>query len=323
MPRRDEVLQRRRERVRRAALQVGAAERRALSAAAGEGVEVELRLAERAGRDGCPSPSDSAGRDRRGVDRAGRVAAAVQVGLRSPQHGGEFAASHCDEAGRWSPIGTANRTGFVPPCERSYWISRSPAVRTGVTPLPEIVSDWLNSKSMFVVPCGSCTRCQNRFRKPAAGAGLEVDAEVQQVALVRRDAAVDDRRDWRVLLRALTERVVSRSGGQVRSAALGDVCPVDRRRTVSSTLRLASSSISKLLPASVASPWLAAAGAINARLPASIPIAPAARTRRAGRDGEWLLSSSIPLVGRRTRRLPPMDSRTVERRCDGASCRAY
>ncbi len=31
----------------------------------------------------------------------------------------------------------------------------------------ESVSDWLNSKSMFVVPEGSCTRCQNRFRNLA------------------------------------------------------------------------------------------------------------------------------------------------------------
>jgi hypothetical protein len=82
------------------------------------------------------------------------------------QHGSEFEASHCDVA----PVVThrdTNRIGFVPPWARSYWISRSPAVRTGVTAFPEVVLDWLNSKSMFVVPEGSCTRCQNRLRNLA------------------------------------------------------------------------------------------------------------------------------------------------------------
>src|SRR6266576_4220017 len=52
---------------------------------------------------------------------------------------------------RWRP-----RIGFVPPCERSYLIKMSPAVRTGVTPFELSTFDWLNSKSMFVVPWGSC-----------------------------------------------------------------------------------------------------------------------------------------------------------------------
>ena len=47
-------------------------------------------------------------------------------------------------------------------------------LRTGVTPLalqtepavPEAHLFLLNSKSMLVVPVGSCTRDQNRFRKP-------------------------------------------------------------------------------------------------------------------------------------------------------------
>src|SRR4026208_2620797 len=43
---------------------------------------------------------------------------------------------------------------------------RSPAVRTGVTPFDESGLLWLNSKSMFVVPLGSWTRDQYRFRKP-------------------------------------------------------------------------------------------------------------------------------------------------------------
>ncbi len=39
-------------------------------------------------------------------------------------------------------------------------------MRTGFTPLPQSVDDWLSSKSISVVPLGSCTRVQNRFRKP-------------------------------------------------------------------------------------------------------------------------------------------------------------
>src|SRR5262245_29338182 len=66
------------------------------------------------------------------------------------QHGSELLASQTVAAfpevvHRWYP-----RTGLPPPCERSYLISTSPAVRTGVTPFPLSVLDWLNSKSMFV-----------------------------------------------------------------------------------------------------------------------------------------------------------------------------
>src|ERR1700675_3711665 len=42
---------------------------------------------------------------------------------------------------------------------------RSPAVRTGVTPLPLFVGDWFSSKSMLVVPEGACTRSQARYKK--------------------------------------------------------------------------------------------------------------------------------------------------------------
>src|SRR5262249_9432065 len=59
-------------------------------------------------------------------------------------------------------------TGTVPPFARSYVISLSPTVLTGVTPFVEqlvgfaLVSQnfWFSSKSMFVVPCGLCTRVQ-------------------------------------------------------------------------------------------------------------------------------------------------------------------
>src|SRR3954454_20556546 len=64
----------------------------------------------------------------------------------------------------------SDSVALLPPLSRWYSMRRSPAVRTGVTPLVESVCDWLNSKSMFVVPFGSWTRVQNRCRNdfPAA-----------------------------------------------------------------------------------------------------------------------------------------------------------
>src|SRR5438477_3365112 len=60
----------------------------------------------------------------------------------------------------------------VPPLARSYVISLSPTVRTGVTPLVEQFGGvalgsqkfWFSSKSMFVVPDGFWTRDQNSSR---------------------------------------------------------------------------------------------------------------------------------------------------------------
>src|SRR6266540_4154309 len=60
---------------------------------------------------------------------------------------------------RWRPS-----VGTVPPRARSYLIRMSPAVRKGVTPLALSWLDWLNSKSMLVVPLGSCTRSHAKYR---------------------------------------------------------------------------------------------------------------------------------------------------------------
>jgi hypothetical protein len=60
---------------------------------------------------------------------------------------------------------------------------------------------------------------------------FEVDAEVEQVALLVRDLPAHYGRDGRVLLRALAERVVVRAGGCVGLACFGDAGPVDRRAT--------------------------------------------------------------------------------------------
>ena len=54
-------------------------------------------------------------------------------------------------------------TGTVPPLVSLYSISRSPSVRSGVTPLVDSL-DWLNSKSMLVVPLGSWALVQNRCK---------------------------------------------------------------------------------------------------------------------------------------------------------------
>ena len=43
-------------------------------------------------------------------------------------------------------------------------MNAEPLAPRGVTPFAEMVDDLLNSKSMFVVPCGSWTRCQNMCR---------------------------------------------------------------------------------------------------------------------------------------------------------------
>src|SRR5215217_3448779 len=90
--------------------------------------------------------------------------ASVPRALTLLQQGREFDASQTVDATplvlqKWMP-----NVGCVPPCERSYLIRTSPAVRTGVTPLLLSTRDWLNSKSMFVVPVGSWTRSQARYR---------------------------------------------------------------------------------------------------------------------------------------------------------------
>src|SRR6266511_2772750 len=110
-----------------------------------------------------PSPSDAAAGIAEGLIDPVASPAALRS-TRLPQHGVEFAASQR----LLGPLATQrerNSPGWVPPCARSYWISMSPALRTGVTPLPLTVVDWLNSKSMLVVPVGSCTRCQNMCMK--------------------------------------------------------------------------------------------------------------------------------------------------------------
>src|SRR5262245_38223125 len=89
------------------------------------------------------------------------------------QHGAPLLASQSDPAPDVSQR-EMNSCGLTPPCDRSYWISMSPALRIGVRPLlvqsasPVFGVHWrlLNSKSMFVVPDGSCTRDQYMFRKP-------------------------------------------------------------------------------------------------------------------------------------------------------------
>src|SRR5215217_2899628 len=54
----------------------------------------------------------------------------------------------------------------APPWSIEYSIRRSPAVRTLLGPAVQFVVDWLNSKSISVVPVGSVTRLQARLRNP-------------------------------------------------------------------------------------------------------------------------------------------------------------
>ena len=95
---------------------------------------------------------------------------------------------------------------------------------------------------------GSWTRCQKRFRNLAPLAvRLEVDAEVEQVALVRRDAAVTTLGTARVFFRALAEGVVTGARGRVRLSHLGELVrsratagPLDREVRVRIDLERAS-----------------------------------------------------------------------------------
>ena len=90
---------------------------------------------------------------------------------------------------RWRP-----RIGLVPPCERSYLISTSPAVRTGVTPLA--------AHAGRLVELEVHVRRAARLLDPLPREVQEVlsldvlvrDVEPGQVALVVRDRAVDHRR---------------------------------------------------------------------------------------------------------------------------------
>ena len=106
----DEVLERRGERVRGAALEVGASEGGS-SAAAGKGVEVDLRLAEGA-RGDVPSPSASAA----GIGEVliDPVASPASLRLiRSLQHGVELDASQSEPAPEVIQR-ERNSSGFVP-----------------------------------------------------------------------------------------------------------------------------------------------------------------------------------------------------------------
>ena len=111
-----------------------------------------------------------------------------------------------------------NSCGLVPPCVRSYWISRSPAVRTGVTPLAEMRARLVELEVHVRRAHGSWTRCQNRFRKPgrrsSRGTHRSSAGRSCWAGCCRRP-----RRDGGVLLGALAERVVVRAGWLHRPCA--------------------------------------------------------------------------------------------------------
>src|SRR5215207_4365597 len=231
--------------------------------------------------DTSPSPSDSAaGIGLVLIDPVARPEAVRST--RSPQQGVLFAASQSD----LSPVVThtdRNSCGLVPPCVRSYWISRSPLVRTGVTPFDERVSDWLNSKSMFVVPVGSWTRCQNICRKSPPAASSRYVPNVSRslllggmLPLTTEGTAVSSFEPWPnessppplslSLLRASATPAQSIDGA------------------ASSTFRFASVSISKLLPGRLTSGWFACAGpaahAVSTSAAAATPAKTGERRRR-------------------------------------------
>src|SRR5918995_3566301 len=201
----------------------------------------------------APSPSASAAKIDVVLIDPVALPAAVRFAL-VLQQGAALDASHCAPGPRVVSHRDTNRTGFVPPWERSYWMSRSPAVRTGVTPLPETVLDWLNSKSMFVVPEGSCTRCQNRFRNlRPAGVVSRWTPKVSRsllfggmLPLTTLGTAVSSLVPFPKELSPLPDGVSAlRVSVTVAQSIDGAGSPTGEG---SSTLRFASVSISKLLP---------------------------------------------------------------------------
>ena len=130
--RRNEVLDRRRERVRRAALEVRRL-KRSTRAGADDAQSRSICASPKVRAEMAPNPSESAAVIGRRVDRALGVARRVRLTC-DPS-----TAASCRLAlARWPVSPTRQeQTGLAPPWDRSYWISRSPAVRTGVTPLAE------------------------------------------------------------------------------------------------------------------------------------------------------------------------------------------
>ncbi|WTE69761.1 hypothetical protein OH775_24770 [Streptomyces sp. NBC_01615] len=113
-----------------------------------------------ASRSSCASPKVRALRAPRPSELAEVIAVVLIPAVASLADDRSVAGPH------WEPVHLRTEMdGLTPPCSRSYWTSRSFAVRILVTPLEDVVWLWLNSKSMFVLPWGSCTRVQNKFRK--------------------------------------------------------------------------------------------------------------------------------------------------------------
>jgi hypothetical protein len=157
--------------------------------------------------------------------------------MRLPQHGNELLETQSAvEAASFRYGGSnvesvsqnaTNRTGVVPPLERSYWMSRSPSVRRRVV---AGVHGRLVELEVHVRRAGGVLDAGPVEMDEVLRRGLlAIDPEGLQVALVRRDAAVDLRRDGGVLLGAVAERVVAGAGREVVLAGLGDVRPVQRR----------------------------------------------------------------------------------------------
>ena len=104
-------------------------------------------------------------------------------------------------------------------------------MRCTLGPSAHGVLDWLNSKSMSVVPLGSETRLHARFKNPGMSAApcLPVDVEAQQVALVGRDRVSRLAGADGVLLHAACVGVVAGSVHRISGPDFVDTCPVSGR----------------------------------------------------------------------------------------------
>ena len=224
----DEVLHRRGERVGRAALQVRAAERRRTC---------RCRRAPRsrpAPRRRCAARSRRARRTRPPGSAMVLIEPVASPGGgqvdRVPQQG---VAVRTPRTASRSPVVThrdRNSSGWCRPWTgRTGSAGRRPC-GPGVTPLAESVVGLVELE-VHVRRAGRLLHpVPEQVQEFVAAVVLQVDAEVLQVALVRRDAAVDDGRNGVSSLVPLPNESSLAPLGCVRLPGLGDVRPVDRRR---------------------------------------------------------------------------------------------
>ncbi len=143
-------------------------------------------------------------RDRRRVDRAGGEASGGQVHLVGPTRHLGAVALHSPSSGQRSPRGTGTAAGWFRPDDRSYWMSTSPAVRTGVTPLDDSVVGLVELEVHVRRARWAPERgCQKTFRNSPAASSSKYAPKLSRSLLLFGIDPVDDGRNCGVFLGAL------------------------------------------------------------------------------------------------------------------------